>query len=236
MNTNNKNSVFFWSILLVVLGSLFLLRNFDLLNFSFPIKIWTWRLIPLIIGINAFLKGKNYEGIIATGIAVVFYIPDFLTRDQAQIYYKLWPLLLVAVGALILYKFYNPNIDFPSRNLKADGSDFEYLNESNIMGGTNKKVFSKKFEGGQVNCIMGGAQIDLTEADLADKSALNLFILMGGLELRVPKDWNIHMDVLPIMGGIEDQITKFPETVVNPEKKFYLTGNIIMGGVEIKRY
>lgn len=59
---------------------------------------------------------------------------------------------------------------------------------------------------------------------------------MGGLELRVPKEWNVMIDVLPIMGGVEDQITKFPDSVVNKEKKFYLSGNVVMGGVEIKRY
>ena len=61
MNNNNKNAVFFWSILLVAIGGLFLLRNFGMLNFNFPIKIISWRLIPLIIGINAFLKGKNIK-------------------------------------------------------------------------------------------------------------------------------------------------------------------------------
>ncbi|MCP9747286.1 cell wall-active antibiotics response protein [Lacihabitans sp. CS3-21] len=236
MNNNNKNAVFFWSILLVSIGGLFLFRNFGMLNFNFPVKIFSWRLVPLIIGINAFLKGKNMEGIIATTIAVVFFIPDFLTSAERQTYYKLWPLLLVGLGGLILYKYFNPKFDMPKRQLKADGTDFEYLNESNIMAGTNKKVFSKNFEGGQVNCVMGGAQIDLTEADLAAKSGLNIFILMGGLELRVPKEWNVMIDVLPIMGGVEDQITKFPESVVNKEKKFYLSGNVVMGGVEIKRY
>lgn len=235
-NMNNKNSVFFWSILLVTAGSVFLLRNFGLLNFKFPVNIFSWRLIPLIIGINAFLKGKNVEGLIGVGIAVIFFIPDFLSKEDYQNFVKLWPLLLVAIGGLILYKHYNPKYDMPKTSKKPDGSDFEYLNESNIMAGTNKKVFSKSFEGGRVNCVMGGAQIDLTEADLAEKSALNVFILMGGLELRIPKEWNVIIDVLPIMGGVEDQITKFPEAVVNKEKKFFLTGNVVMGGVEIKRY
>ena len=124
----------------------------------------------------------------------------------------------------------------PKRQTKADGTDLEFINESNIMAGTQKKIFSKNFEGGQVNCVMGGAQIDLTEADLAEKSAMNVFILMGGLELRIPKEWNVIIDVLPIMGGVDDQITKFPESVVNKDKKFYLSGNVVMGGVEIKRF
>lgn len=236
MNTDNKNSVFFWSILLISAGLIFLLRNFGLFNFKFPVDIISWRLIPLIIGINALLKGKFMEGIIATSIAVIFYVPDFLTSSERLIYFKLWPLLFIGFGGLIIYKYFNPKFDMPKRQTKADGTDLEFINESNIMAGTQKKIFSKNFEGGQVNCVMGGAQIDLTEADLAEKSAMNVFILMGGLELRIPKEWNVIIDVLPIMGGVDDQITKFPESVVNKDKKFYLSGNVVMGGVEIKRF
>ena len=235
MNANNKNSVFFWSLLLVTLGGVFLLKNFGMLDFKFPIKIISWRLIPLIIGINAFLKGENTKGIIATAIAVIFYVPDFLTPMERTTYYKLWPMLLIGGGGLIIYRYFNPQMDMPRRDLKADGSEMDTINESNIMGGTNKKIFTKNFEGGNMNCVMGGGQIDLTEADLGSNAVLNVFLLMGGLELKVPRDWNIIIDVLPIMGGINDQITKFPENIVNKDKKLLITGNIVMGGVDIKR-
>jgi hypothetical protein len=235
MKNNNKNSVIFISVLLVSLGALLLLRNFGLLDFKFPEKIISWRLIPLIIGINAFLKGKNIEGLIATTIAVVFFIPDYLTPEQIKFYRKLWPLLLVAIGGLILFKHYNPKYDLPKRELNAEGKDSEFLNESNIMAGTVKKVFSKEFEGGRINCIMGGAEIDLTESDLASASALNVLVIMGGLQLKIPKEWNVIIDVLPIMGGVEDQIMKYPDSVVDKEKRFLISGNVIMGGIEIKR-
>jgi hypothetical protein len=235
MKNNNKNSVIFISVLLVSLGAVLLLRNFGLLDFKFPEKIISWRLIPLIIGINAFLKGKNIEGLIATTIAVVIFIPDYLTPEQIKFYRKLWPLLLVAIGGLILFKHYNPKYDLPKRELNAEGKDSEFLNESNIMAGTVKKVFSKEFEGGRINCIMGGAEIDLTESDLASASALNVLVIMGGLQLKIPKEWNVIIDVLPIMGGVEDQIMKYPDSVVDKEKRFLISGNVIMGGIEIKR-
>jgi hypothetical protein len=234
MNTNNKNAVWVWSSILIGLGAMLLLRNFGLVHYKLPTHLISWRLIPLIIGINAFLKGKNTEGIIATTIAVVFFVPDFLTPQEKQVYFKLWPILLVAFGGLLLYKFYNPAFDIPRKS--NNSPDQAFISESNIMAGTNKKVFSKNFEGGQITCVMGGAQIDLTEADLAERAGLRVFILMGGLELRVPKEWNLLIDVLPIMGGVEDQITKFPVSVVEKDKTFYLTGNVVMGGVEIKRY
>lgn len=235
MNTNNKNSVFFWSILLVSIGGLLLSRNFGIVDFHFPKNFINWRLIPLIIGVNALLKGETTKGIIATTLAVVFYVPDFLNDAERETFLKLWPLLLVGLGGLLVYKYFNPKMDMPKRELKADGSEVDTVNESNIMGGTSKKIFSQNFEGGQMNCIMGGGQIDFSEAGLGTNAVLNVFLVMGGLELRIPKDWNVIIDVLPIMGGINDQITKFPDNVVNKDKKLFITGNIVMGGVEIKR-
>jgi hypothetical protein len=55
------------------------------------------------------------------------------------------------------------------------------------------------------------------------------------LQLKIPKEWNVIIDVLPIMGGVEDQIMKYPDSVVDKEKRFLISGNVIMGGIEIKR-
>ena len=83
---------------------------------------------------------------------------------------------------------------------------------------------------------MGGSQMDLTNANLNAPALIDIFVLMGGVELRIPKEWNVQVDVLPIMGGVEDKITTYPDHVVNPAQRLVITGNIVMGGLEIKRY
>ncbi len=231
---NNQNSTFFWALIFIAGGLIFLMRNFDLLSFKMPVDIISWRLIPLIIGINAILKKDYINGIIAITISVVFYIPDFLTNAERAQYYKLWPLLLVGVGITILLKFMFPK-QFKEFNTKIEDYDLNYVNESNIMAGSSKKVLAKDFQGGKVTCIMGGSEMDLTEADLQKNGVLKVFIVMGGLALKVPKEWNVKLDMFPIMGGVDDQITKYPDHVVNKDKVFILSGNVVMGGVEIKR-
>jgi predicted membrane protein len=232
----NKNSSIFWAIILTSAGILFLMRNFGLLHFNWSVNLFSWRLIPLIIGINAFLKGKKLEGLIGIGIAVVFFIPDFLTDPQIVMYRKLWPLLLVAGGGLILSKMYFPELSNPQiLETSADGKDFEVINENCIMGGSSNKIVSKNFKGGRVNIVMGGLEYDFRDAQLTENVVINTFVLMGGLELIVPKEWNVKIDVLPIMGGVEDQINKYPSDVVDPDKKLILTGNVVMGGINIRR-
>lgn len=210
------------------------MRNFGMLDFNIPVKLISWRLIPLIIGINALLRKDYINGIIAILVAVIFYIPDFLTAAEKTQYYKLWPLLLVGVGLTILAKYMFPQqFDYYSNHEQAD--DRNYVSESNIMAGSSSKFVTKNFTGGKVNCVMGGSELNLTEADLQNNATLRVFIMMGGMEMRIPKEWNVKLDLFPIMGGVEDKITKFPENVVDKNKVLVITGYVIMGGIEIKR-
>jgi predicted membrane protein len=232
----NKNASIFWAMVLTSVGILFLMRNFGLLHFNWSLNIFSWRLIPLIVGINAFLKGKKIEGLIGVGIAVVFFIPDFLTDPQIVMYRKLWPLLLVAGGGYILSKLYFPEL--PTSKIlepSVHTDDFETLNENCIMGGSSNKIVSKNFKGGRVNIVMGGLEYDFRDAQLTENATINTFVLMGGLDVLVPKEWNVKIDVLPIMGGVEDAINKYPSDVVDPNKKLVITGNVIMGGINIRR-
>jgi hypothetical protein len=232
---NDQNSNYFWALIFIAGGGLFLMRNFGLLDFNLPIKIISWRLIPLIIGINAILKKDYFGGIIALSIAIAFYIPDFLTKEERLEYYKLWPLLLVGVGLTILGKRFFPD-SFEKWGNNTINEDLNYINESNLMAGSSKKFTTQDFGGGRITCIMGGSEVNLIETNIQSVATLNVFILMGGLEMRVPKEWNVKINALPIMGGTEDQINKFPENVVNEAKTLIISGYVVMGGIEIKRY
>ena len=232
---NNQNTTFFWALVFIAGGGIFLMRNFGMLDFNIPIKLISWRLIPLVIGVNALLRRDYINGIIAITIAVVFYIPDFLTAAERTQYYKLWPLLLVGVGLTILAKYMFPGQFESCSGAKVLTEDRNYVNESNVMAGSSSKFVTKDFTGGKVTCIMGGSELNLTEADLQNNATPRVFILMGGMEMRIPKEWNVKLDMFPIMGGVEDQITKFPENVVDKSKVFIITGYVVMGGIEIKR-
>jgi hypothetical protein len=230
---NNNNSTIFWAFIFIVGGGIFLMRNFNMLHFDIPFDIISWRLIPLMIGINALMKKDYINGVVSILFAIIFYIPDFLTAAERVQYYKLWPLGLVAIGVVILLKRQFPK-QFDGTQIQT--GDLNFINESNIMGGSSKKFFTKEFIGGKINCIMGGSEVNLTEANLVNNSVLNVFVVAGGIAMRVPKEWNIQLDIMAIAGGVDDKITKYPENVVNPAMRLILTGYVVAGGIEIKRY
>ena len=79
---------------------------------------------------------------------------------------------------------------------------------------------------------MGGVEVDLTAADVEDEEAvIVVFALMGGIEIRVPRDWTVTAHVTPFMGAMED---KTDRSESNPEKRLTIRGFVMMGGVEVR--
>ena len=58
-----------------------------------------------------------------------------------------------------------------------------------------------------------------------------MFALWNGIEIRVPEDWTVVSRVVPILGGVEDEI-RAPQTAVG--KRLVVRGFVIMAGVEMK--
>ncbi len=83
--------------------------------------------------------------------------------------------------------------------------------------------------------IMGGVEIDLTEARFEDaETTIQAFALMGGIDIFVPEDITVQVNGTGFMGAFEnraqDQAQPRPGA---PLVK--ITGLAMMGGVEVKR-
>jgi predicted membrane protein len=79
---------------------------------------------------------------------------------------------------------------------------------------------------------MGGCEIDLTQASMAPghRAVVDCFTIWGGIEIKVPADWEVVNQAVALLGGIEDK-TQHP---LEPRGQLVVTGIVIMGGVEIK--
>ena len=101
-----------------------------------------------------------------------------------------------------------------------------------LLGGVERKNNSAAFRGGDAAAVMGGVTIDLTEASAAEGGAvLDTFALWGGVEIRVPRDWQVVVEGVPILGGFEDRTARPPE---GSQKRLLVRGLALMGGVEVK--
>jgi DUF1707 SHOCT-like domain len=82
--------------------------------------------------------------------------------------------------------------------------------------------------------IMGGSDIDLNDAELADPvTQLNVYTVMGGAEIRVPDGVDVEVSNVAIMGGNDIQLGDQAVPAGGPVIRIRLVS--IMGGVAVKR-
>lgn len=137
-----------------------------------------------------------------------------------------WPLVLVLFGLFLIFGAQR------RRKMASSGSDTT-VNIVAVMGGVERQNSSSDFAGGDITAFMGGGRLDLRQARLAsDEVELRFFVMWGGYDLRVPPDWDVSMEVLPLLGAAEDKRTHQEKRDDAP--RLVLKGVVIMGGVEIK--
>jgi predicted membrane protein len=102
------------------------------------------------------------------------------------------------------------------------------------MSGIGRTSDAADFRGADLFALMGGCKLDLRQATIAGNEAvIDVFVMMGGIELRVPETWSIDARVLPLMGGISDE--RRPSAPAGTEtQRLVIRGTVLMGGVEIK--
>ena len=101
-----------------------------------------------------------------------------------------------------------------------------------VLGGVKRRCVSQNFRGGDLNAIMGGCELDLTQASIASGDAvLDAFAMWGGVDIRVPEDWTVVVEGVPILGAFVD---KTVHASSSSRKVLVIRGAAIMGGVEVK--
>ena len=213
------------ALLIVLIGLLLLASTTG----AFPTEsIWSWvPLLFVLLGLWAIWKsgGRNLTG----PIMVIAIAGTFQLRNLAVISDELigawWPLFIVLFGVLLLFGRER------RRRFGIDTSTADEVNAISIFGGSDRRVTSKQFLGGEAVSIFGGGEIDLRDATVKNKPAvIESVAIFGGPEIRVPEDWNVKLDVLTLFGAAEDSR---PRVAVSEEPDLVVTGVTIFGGVEI---
>jgi hypothetical protein len=109
------------------------------------------------------------------------------------------------------------------------------LNCIAAFGGVKKVILSKNFKGGESTCFMGGAEINLAQADIPGPIVLDVTQVFGGTKLIVPANWDVKSEVIAVFGGIDDKRQINP-AALTPGKVITLRGISVFGGIDIKSY
>lgn len=111
----------------------------------------------------------------------------------------------------------------------------EILDINSVFGGIKRFVVSKNFQGGAITTFMGGAEINLVQADISHTILIDISNLFGGTKLIVPANWTVKNEVSAVFGGVEDK-RNLAALVPDKDKILLLKGICVFGGIELRSY
>lgn len=227
----------------IVLGVLFLVDNLGFIEIRNVLHFWpaVFILFGLLKMYDSSTSSGRMTGAILVGVGL------FMVLNRMGFWYfgwhTLWPLLLIAGGAGLLLKSSErrremhggtdatgtPGATGPS--LSKDGPADGLIDVTAILGGFDRPIRTDNFRGGEATAIMGGCQLDLRDARMAGSEAtINVFALMGGIEIRVPTEWTVVTAGTAILGGMDSRRALQGDGT----KKLFVRGYAVMGGVEVR--
>jgi len=223
-----------FGLLLLIAGSLLLAFNFELLPIEYKSIVFSWPMLLIAIGIiNIFSKEGYMMGGILLVIGSYFLIQKGLP-ENSNIISLYWPVILIFVGIVIIVRksFFN----FHGHFEKTTTTDTSFIEEMNVFGGNKHVVNAPLFKGGKIVNIFGGSHIDLTKTNLDEgKNTLEIVCVFGGVELIIPSDWIVHIEVASVLGGFGDKRVA-TNSNIQSGKELYIKGVVVFGGGEIKSY
>src|SRR5688500_18832907 len=237
----------FFGVVLLALGGLFLLDNLNIVESR---SVWRsfWPLLLIAWGASRLLAGdvRRFFPWLAVGGGSLLLANRLFgfPLDLARVF---WPLVLIALGAHILYRAWRrPAVvhasgagsgtasfasgEPASSEVSADTS--ATFRASAFLGSVERRTVSQTFRGGDASAFLGSVEIDLRDSRMGSTEALvDVSVMMGSVELRIPRDWSVESRVSAMLGSFED-LTIAP--VDASGKRFVVRGSVFMGSVEIR--
>lgn len=227
MNHHAPRQRVVFGFVLAFLGILFLLDNFHVFDARAVLTFWPIAL--LVIGGMKLAQARHPVAyaiggsVLAAGVLLTLGrmgIIEVRWRDW-------WPVLMIALGVAVVFK----------GQLRGHGSNPAQTSVDSqvdltvVMGETQLRVDAQDFRGGDVIAVMGGVELDLRNASMSGgEASLDVFVVMGGFDIKIPPDWTVIVKGIPLMSGFEDKSVP----PANPVKRLTITGYVVMGGIEIK--
>ncbi len=217
--------------ILIIAGAMVLLANLDIFSFDFNLGDW-WPLILIVLGVVHIVDNRNlfdFSGLFLILLGGVFLAAELDVICWGDVW-RWWPAVLILLGISLLFR--NKPLLLAGSARTGTPCGEASLHVSNILAGSDRRVTSQEFKGGDVSNILGGVEIDLLEAKLAPGDwLLTVSSVLGGVDIRVPRNWNIEIQPTTMLGGVDDHSRQNPDAAGG---KLIIKASALLGGIDIK--
>ncbi|MBQ4348608.1 MAG: hypothetical protein IKB94_05135 [Clostridia bacterium] len=227
-----KMSNVLWGLLFIVLGVVFGLSAFDVIEITdiFFDGWWTmFIIVPCTIELfRSRDKTGNIIGIVI-GVVLLLACQEILTFDM--IWKLLVPAVLVIIGLSLVFKD-----AFMGKAKKAAFKGFGDKKGSEdthcaTFGSKSIKYDGQTFYGNDLTAVFGSVTCDLRGAVITEDVIINANATFGGIDIFLPDNVNVQIKSTAIFGGTDDK-RSLPELPGAPT--VYVSSLCLFGGVDIK--
>ena len=215
-----------------------------------PGWIFTWPVLLIGIGLLTGIKSRfhNPGSFILILIGSVFLIDQSVPGIDIGNYIA--PIILIGLGILFILRPRHHSFgryrkerwqktfaesEMNTNNFTSSKENEEYIDVHSVLGGVKKNIQSKNFKGGEIVCFLGGAEINMMQADIQGTVILEINNVFGGTKLIIPANWQVQIEISATFGGVEDK-RNFQNNTPDQDKKIILKGSCLFGGIEIANY
>ena len=246
-DTGHSKKKYTLGVVVIIGGFLLLLSNFGIFSDEFRHVLFSWQSLLIAIGIvSLFTSESRTPGTILILIGAIFIIPRIFDLPF-NIMNVFWPIILIGIGVLILTRKI-PHRSWHKERHQATAPEGEttftgsenlqdgFIHQEYIFSGGEHRIQNQVFRGGHINCIFGGAEIDLTQTTLADGiNELEITTVFGGVTLIVPADWKLQLKTTSILGAFSDK-RAYVREAPDSSRILIIKGSTIFGGGEVKSF
>ena len=215
-------------VAIIVAGLVLTLDNLGLVEAHTVFKLW-----PLVLVAMGIAKLREEGGNGGMGGWFLILAGTFLllfTFARGHLAEALAPMVVVAVGILIVIKSLKQTRGVPPELARSE----DFLQGTAIFGGFKRRVSTQAFKGGELTAIFGGCELDLRQAALdSGQARIDVFVLFGGGEIRVPDGWEVANRATAMFGALDDKTHHGPSPGED-RPCLVVTGLILFGGLEVK--
>jgi predicted membrane protein len=228
--TNNRAII---GVILVLVGLCLVLRNTGFFPDFIDHVVFSWPMLLVAIGLVMTLgAAEKTSGVIVMAVGGFFLIP-MIFRETFHAYNMFWPSIFIIIGVIFIFTKRRGWNAVASKGMIGD----DYIDYVNVFSGGERQIVSENFKGGRISAVFGGMELDLTKAKLSPgRNDLEIACVFGGATLIVPDDWNISIEVTPVLGGFSDSRKLIPGRTIDTTRQLVIKGAVVFGGGEIKSY
>lgn len=183
----------------------------DLLSLLWPLAIVLVGVASLAVVPRAWF---GPAAITALGAALLLSRFDVV---QVSVWDYLWPVAVILVGVGITF------------GAAARDQETDHVTAFAFWWGTERRTRTRTFRSASLTAIMGGVELDLREAGIEGSARVDVFTFWGGVDIKVPRTWDVRVSGLPVLGGWDDKTQPVPGGPVLEVRVV-----TVMGGAEVR--